>query len=192
MNLSLFGRLLTLTGCLVAAGCNSTSQSARQTENAQYAADSAAKSQELSVAEGHYIGNVHLLKSNQDFQADLVLKVVMEPARSQQPENPSETVSVAKLSGSLSFPALDAVSGQDYSSFSGLVAPMGGFQKMLFDYGDYTPATSDLILPYSVSGYADGRFGQVEGHLNAGVLTATWFAKPFGEVATMTLTQVAP
>ena len=173
------------------ASCNSpSSQSARQAENAQYTADTQAKAQDLMPTQGHYTGTMHLLKSNQDFAAVMDLQVVFDTEKSPQAQNPSETITIAKLSGGISFPALDAIAGQDVANLSELVGPMGGFQKILIDYGDYNPINQILLLPYSVGGYSNGYFGQLQGTFSNNQFTGTWFAKPFGEVATFTLSQV--
>lgn len=167
---------------------------ARDRVNAQYDADQKAKESDLAPAEGTYKGTMLLAESHQKFDFRLEVRRIVHNERAPQSQNPSETVQIPKLSGSLSFPALDRLSIVDYANFQALLNPLGGFSRVMFDYGDYNPNTKILVLPYAVPGYSSGNFGELTGNLNTSHFTGKWFAKPFGDVGTFdaTLTSLDP
>jgi hypothetical protein len=59
---------------------------------------------------------------------------------------------------------------------------MGGFLRVIFDFGDYSPMSQNLILPYTIPGYAVGAFGELSGNLQSGHFKGMWFSNPFGNV----------
>lgn len=157
-------------------------RTAREKVNLQYNSDRQNKYKELEPAEGTFSGLMHLIASNQDFIFRLEIKRVSIIERAPQSQNPSETIEVPKLSGAMTFPALIHLDLRDYGSFQELLNPMGGFLRVIFDFGDYSPTSQNLILPYTIPGYAFGSFGEVSGILQDGHFRGTWFSNPFGDV----------
>jgi len=174
----------------LALGC-SKNPDHRQSTRDQVEADAAAQMADLKPAEGEYDGVVHLRKSHQNFRCHLSLKRVYENIRNPQGSDPTGTANIPKLSGVLSFPVLDALDERRRADYAELTDPLGQFAQALFDFGDYDPQTNLMVLPYNISGYSQGSFGEFTGELHAGVYKGTWFAKPLGEVANFELRQVS-
>jgi hypothetical protein len=178
-----------------ASGCGEQATQ-RQDQIKQDNADTQAKYADLQPADGTYTGLVHLISTDEDFAVTLDIQRVYEPEQSQNSQDPSETVSIPKLSGQMTFTALKNLSLADYSHFGPLLDPMGGFSIATFDYGDFNPTNNQLILPYSVAG-ATGTYGELTGTLapdpQTGIYhySGSWFSKPFGTVGTFEL-DVAP
>lgn len=156
----------------------------RQNEISQDQASIQAKFKELAPAEGVFTGSVTLDGSGQAFDATITIKRTMETQRDPQSDDPSDTVSLPTLTGSLRFPAIDNLQPADYPGFHALLDPMGGYATVLFDLGDYDPSTQQLVLPYTVPGYSSGNFGELTGTLTNGTYQGDWFCKPLGDTAT--------
>ncbi len=148
------------------------------------------KQEDLLLAESVYKGTVHLNSSAQDFDCVLEIQRSSEFTRIPQNQNSRETIEVPKLSGSMGFPALENIQVSDLSSYSSLTAPMGGFLRVIFNFGNYNSYTRKLILPYTVPGYTQNSFGQLDGTLIDGNYQGTWFSKPFGVVGRFNFVQV--
>jgi hypothetical protein len=84
----------------------------------------------------------------------------------------------------MTFSVLTHFDMQDYSNFQELLQPMGGILRVTFDFGDYSPMSQDLILPYTVPNYSAGNFGQISGRLKNNHFIGNWFANAFGNVGT--------
>jgi hypothetical protein len=183
--------LALLAQILGTAGCGQQN-SERQSVLKQDDADTQAKFDDLAPADGLYTGPLYLKSTDQVFTVNLDIKRVTEPEHSQDSQDPSDTISVPKLSGAMTFPALDNISQEDRASFGALMDPMGHYTTATFDYGDFDPSTTQLTLPYSVSG-STGTYGEMSGTLvinpNTGLyhFSGSWFSKPFGTVATFEL-----
>ncbi len=175
-----------LTMAVVLATCAliscGQSQSHRQTQRDQNEVNSQSEMTDLAPAEGDFSGSMHMLVSGQSFKVKMTIKRVYENVRPSQPQDITQPINVPKLNGFMKFPVLDNINISDYGSYSEIINPMGGFSTVLFDFGDYDPKTKILILPYNVSGYAQGNFGELQGSLNNGVFKGEWFAKPLGVV----------
>jgi hypothetical protein len=180
---------LFLAVCSISACGTSTSH--RQTQRDQNEADSNAQMSDLGPAEADYDGTMTMVQSQQSLRVKLSIKRVYENVRPRQPQDPTQTINLPKLSGFLRFPVLDKMDPSDYGHYSEIINPMGGFSTVLFDYGDYDPKTKLMILPYNVSGYNQGSFGELQGELHGGVFTGTWFAKPLGVVGHFVLNQIS-
>jgi hypothetical protein len=161
----------------------------RQATRDQHEADVQVEMRDLGTAEGHYEGTVVLAKDGHSYGAVLDLQRVYENMRLTQAEDPTQTINLPKLSGSLKFPFLEKVSVDSFKKYADLTNPMGGFSILLFDFGDYDPQTQLLVLPYGVNGYDQGSFGELQGKLSDGVFTGSWWAKPLGEVGSFRFTQ---
>ncbi|MEO5968955.1 MAG: hypothetical protein ABIQ95_03435, partial [Bdellovibrionia bacterium] len=165
-------------------------KTAREKANLQYSSDKQTKYKELEPAEGIFSGSMHLIDSDQDFSVLLEVKRIIMIERAPQSQNPSETIEVPKLSGAMTFPALSHLDLRDYGYFHELLGPMGGFLRVMFDFGDYSSLSQNLILPYTVAGYSLGNFGEVSGILHDGHFKGTWFANPFGDVGTFDIVKI--
>jgi len=116
----------------------------------------------------------------------------MEPARSSQSQDPSESVSIPVLTGPMSFPALENLQNEDIAdqlddlrNFSALTAPMG--LNWRANITDGTFDGTNLVLPYSVSG-SSGIYGELNGQLSGGHYAGTWLAEePSSTVGTFDL-----
>ncbi len=172
---------------IILTGCG-TAQNHRQSTRSETEADTQAEFQDLAPAEGHYEGKMTILKSREVFDVVLDIKRVYQNERLNQGQDPTQTVNIPKLSGSMQFPLLQEIGMSDYSHYSDLIDPMGGFTMTMFDFGDYEPNTHLLVLPYTVSGYSQGSFGELQGHLENNKFTGTWFSKPLGTVGKFTMT----
>ena len=162
-------------------------KTAREKANLQYSSDKQTKYKELEPADGIYSGSMHLINSDQDFRVLIDVKRTSIIERVPQSQNPSETIEVPKLSGSMTFPALTNLDLRDYLHFQELLKPMGGVLIVTFDFGDYSALSQSLILPYTVPGYASGLFGEVSGTLQGDHFIGTWFTNPLGDVGTFDL-----
>jgi hypothetical protein len=134
---------------------------------------------------------VVLSASGQAFDANIIVKRTLETRRDPQSDDPTQTVSIPTLGGSLHFPAVQEILDhhpEDIPGFHELLDPLGMFATVTFDLGDYNPATQQLVLPYDVPGYAGGSFGELTGTLSGGKFTGDWFSKPFGDAGTFVLT----
>jgi hypothetical protein len=164
-------------------------QTTRQALGAQDEADSSTKFQELAPAEGDFTGQLTLASSGQKFAAILRLRRQYENVHSDQSTDPTATTAVPKLGGDLRFTALEGLPEEDYPDFSALIDPMGHSTVMTFTFGDYTPSSGAIVLPYMVNGYSQGNYGQLSGKLSASQIQATWTANPFGTVGTLELSR---
>jgi hypothetical protein len=170
----------------------------RQSVLKQDDADSNAANQDLAPADGIYNGPLHLFSVEQVFTVKLDVHRVMEPEHSQDSQDPSDTIMVPKLSGSMTFAALSATDNDNSvvlkdGYFGPLMDPMGGFSMANFSYGNFDPANNNqLVLPYSVTGVT-GTYGQLSGTLTLNSATGlyhysgTWSANPFGDVGSFEL-----
>ena len=175
---------------LLASSACELQKTAREKANLQYSSDKQTKYKELEPAEGTFSGSMHLIESDQDFNVLLEVKRVTMIERAPQSQNPSETIEVPKLSGAMTFSALTHFDLRDYGNFQELLKPMGGFLRVIFDFGDFSSLSQNLILPYSIPGYSLGTFGEISGVLQNGHFKGTWFANPFGDVGTFDIVKI--
>ncbi len=178
----------------IASACEQ--QSYQADVSSQNNADTQATWDQLAPAEGTYKGTMHLAASNQDFECELqvqrLIKTENTPATT---ADPTQTVQVPQLGGSLHFKVIDRLY-QDkdsslFSDFNSLLEPMGLQYSVLFDHGDYQSQTQIMTLPYSVIGY-DKIYGELTGTLSNGEYKGTWTSKNDGTVGTFDLTQGGP
>jgi hypothetical protein len=162
-------------------------KTAREKANLQYDSDKQTKFKELEPSEGQFIGSMHLIASDQNFDVVLNVKRVIMIERAPQSQNPSETIEVPKLSGSMSFLALSNMDPRDYAYFQELLKPMGGYLIVTFDFGNYSSLSKSLILPYIIPNQSNGPFGVISGILEGDHFKGTWFANPLGNVGTFDL-----
>lgn len=176
---------------ILASGCGQQNTQ-RNNINAQDAADAQAKYQDLAPAEGQYTGTVLLAQTHQSFAMQLSLSRQMEPARSAQSQDPSESVSIPILEGPMSFPVLDALENEDVTDqledilhFKALTAPMGLNWRANLKNGTFDG--TNLVLPYSVGNSSD-IYGELNGQLVDGHYTGNWLAEePSSTVGTFDL-----
>ena len=183
----IFFRCFSLLLIAVAITCCNEQKTLRDNINQQVQTESDSKMKELKPAEGTLVGTMHVTSSNQDFDCQVDVTRTSVFVRNTGAQVGAETIEVPRLSGSIRFPSLEAASMSDLASFSTLTAPMGGYLKVLFDSGEYNPRSQKMILPYSVPGYSEGEFGELNGILTNGTYQGTWFSKPYGNVGTFTL-----
>jgi hypothetical protein len=168
---------LSVVSCASLVGCGQQNTQ-RDNVNASNAADAQARFQDLAPAEGNYSGTVLLSQSHQSFAMNLSINRIMEPARSSQAQDPSESVSIPVLNGNMSFPALENLQHEDPSSrlddlsnFTPLTDPMGQNLRANIQEGTFDGTT--LVLPYSVEG-ASGIYGELSGQLSGGHFVGNW------------------
>ena len=165
---------------LLLVGCQA--DSAQDQINNQYASDFQIKAQALQPMVGVFQGKVHLLQLDQDFDCQIILSVVPQTENSPQSEDPSETVQVARLGGSIAFPALQHLPTQDYAGFQDLLNPLDDLSVVKVDYGDYNPnITPPVTLPYLAQDQKTD-FGTFSGQIIGDEFTGIWFADDFGNV----------
>lgn len=172
---------------LVSASCGQPA-TLRQDEVSQDDAATQEKYAELAPAEGIFQGSITLTGSGESFDSTVVIKRTMQTERNPQSDDPSDTVSLPTLTGCLRFPALENLPLNDWPGFHELLGPLGENITVTFDLGDYDPSTLQLVLPYTVSGYSGGTYGELSGALQNGKYHADWFSKPYGDAGTFDLT----
>jgi hypothetical protein len=177
-----------VSSMFISCGPQNTNQ---QNLLAQNDADTSAKMAALAPAEGDFSGSMTMASSQQNFDVDVQIKRVLENTHPESSTDPTVTAQVPKLAGGMHFPLIDQISATDFPFFSEMLQPMGGYQTVLFDFGDLDAATGALLLPYSVPGYSQGVFGELTGTLTGSQFSGTWFSKSFGTVGSFTLTKIA-
>jgi hypothetical protein len=168
------------------AGCdpqNTYNSEAAQQNTAQ--AD--AKANALHPAEGNYCGTMHLVQSNLDFEVHLTLKVVSDNVHSSSSTDPTDTVQVPKLAGTMTFPAIANEGSAAYSTLPDLIQATGGYGSVAFTYGDYNPMNHKINLPFTVPGAAQGNYGAVTGGLEGDTFTGSWYSEASQLVGTFTI-----
>lgn len=178
--------LLGILGLGFITGCNDHAP-LRENANAQVNALAQAKLSELAPAEATYTGKMHMFRNNSDYDAVLIVKRVVDTKVGSSADQPSETVEVPKLTANLNFPFLDSLSTEEKWKHDDLLDPMGRYWNIAVDYGNYNPTSHVMTLPYAVSGYTQGNFGDLSGTLVNGHFVGTWYAKPLGDVASFDL-----
>jgi hypothetical protein len=152
----------------------------------QDTADAQAKSDSLQPAVGDYCGSMHLLKSGSDFKVELDLEVVEDNTHSSSSTDPTDTVQVPKLAGSMSFPAITNAGSAAYSSLPDLIQATGGYGTVSFSYGDYNPVNQVINLPFTLPG-GQASYGSVNGTLAGTTFSGTWFSESGQKVGTFSL-----
>jgi hypothetical protein len=168
------------------------SQNHRQSTRAQNEANTQAALKDLKPAEGHFEGTMQMTKSGHTYDVTLDLVRIFENVRQGQSSDPTQTVNVPKLQGAMRFPVLDKdkTDVSERGRYNEILNPMGGFSTAQFNSGDFDPDTHLMVLPYNVSGYSLGNFGELQGKLENGTFTGHWFSKPLGNVATFSLKMI--
>lgn len=174
-----------LSGILF-SGCGNrrTLQDAEDRQNAGF---TKARRQALTPAQGTYKGKLTLDSSERTYDMVVDIKITTEVTRVASSQDQTETVEVPKLTGALRFPVLDIATERDLPRFAELTQPMGGFMKVLFSEGNFSPNTTSLILDYTVPGYSGDTLGELEGTLSDGHFSGIWYSKPFGNIGTFDL-----
>lgn len=134
-----------------------------------------------------YRGSITMAGTGTVYEGQLEVGRILEE---KSDGNPTETVSVPRLEGSLRFPVLEAITSEEvFSKYDELINPMGRQESVVFDMGDFDPRTKILLLPYAVAGYGQSsEFGRLSGALTPnGHFIGKWTAKPMGIVATFDL-----
>lgn len=192
MSSSFSGGLRTAAGLgfiLLASGsCDSQSIYNSQSQQ-QDTEDVAARIAELQPAVGTYCGSVHMIQSDQDYQANLKLQIVEQNEHSSTSQDPTDTVRVPMLGGNLSFPALANQGQAGYSTLPDLIQATGGYGAVGFTYGDYNPLDKTVNLPFSLPGAAAGStYGSLVGTLDDSGLAGQWYSQSSQLLGTFTFT----
>jgi hypothetical protein len=170
--------------------CACDPQNIYNTESQQQnTAQAEAKEQSLQPAVGYYCGNVHLTDSDEDFDANLSLQIIEDNEHSSSSTDPTDTVQVPKLAGSLTFPAIKNQGSAAYSTLPELMQATGGTEAISFTYGDYNPGTQIINLPFNVPNGPQGDYGSLSGTLNGNQFSGTWYSESSQAVGTFTLTK---
>jgi hypothetical protein len=172
----------------LAAGCNEHAP-LRENANAQSTALEQARFQELAPAEGTYTGSVRLYSDNNSY--DVVIRIHRRRENMGNSTQPTETVKRPQLQATIEFKALQKIPYEERAQHRALFDPMGWFNPVTVDFGDYTPSTKTLNLPYFVPSYsATNPYGEFNGTLEGRRFTGTWWTKPLGEVGTFDVMKV--
>ncbi len=160
----------------------------RDGNNAQNAAFTAARWAELEPAAGTYKGVMHMRETGNEYDCTLILTRMLDLVKANTTPVPTETIQVPKLYGTLFFDKL--ANETDNSRFEELLLPLGYFWKMVFDYADYNSSTRSMVLPYTVSSYSKGPFGQLLGQLDSGEYVGSWSSRYGENIGQFTLRKV--
>jgi hypothetical protein len=83
----------------------------------------------------------------------------------------------------MEFPAIANLGSAAYGTLPDLMAATGGNGTVSFTYGDYTPNTNTITLPFTVSGYT-GDYGEVIGTLSGDDFSGKWLSESSKYVGT--------
>ena len=147
------------------------------------------KAKALQPAVNKYCGNMHLMKSDADFDVELQMERGDDNIHSSQSQDPTDTIQVPKLVGNMKFPAIHKEGSAAYITLPALMEATGGFYAISFTYGDYDPITHRVYLPFSVPGHTQGNYGEVRAILDIGTkhLVGVWYSNSYEEVGSFDL-----
>ena len=185
-----FTLILAAAALITSSGCGPQNTD-HENLDAQYNADSQAEYEKLQPADAVWSGKVHLIQSNQDFDATLTIQRVWENSHVSGSPDPTSTTELPTLKGNLDFSVLD---GNDTTSdLSNLRTPLGLGNSAQFDFGNYSDKTQEMVLPYSVPHYSLGTFGSLSGKISGNHYQGTWFANYIqgGKVGTFDFVKAA-
>ncbi|MBY0472209.1 hypothetical protein K2X30_13670 [bacterium] len=160
----------------------------RDGNNAQNAAFTTARWAELEPAAGTYKGVMRMTETGNEYACTLILTRMLDLVTANGTPVPTETIQVPKLYGTLMFDAM--ANETDNTKFEELLYPLGHYWKMVFDYADYNTSTHSMVLPYTVSSYNKGPFGQLFGRLESGEFVGSWNSRYGENVGEFTLRRV--
>jgi hypothetical protein len=177
----LFNSIIFIGLTTILSACGQVN-SHRENERQQNQADVTAELKDLAIAEGSYTGTITMKADGREYDAQIILTRVFENVHPGSSQDPTQTINLPKLSGNLTFAVLKNTTYAQYSQYPALIQPMGGFALLAFSYGDYDPESKRMTLPYNVSGYSNGNFGELFGKFQNGEFTGKWFCQPLGLV----------
>lgn len=157
----------------------------------QSAVEAQVRDQQLAPVLGTYCGKMHLVRSGMDFDVNMIVVRGEDNVHAPQSSDPTLTVRVPKLAGSMRFPAVENAGSSAYVSMPELIQATGGYGVLPFDNGDYDPQTRQIYFPFSVPGH-QGEYGEVRGAFNNGRYTGTWLSNSYRTVGTFELNQCDP
>lgn len=168
-------------------GCGQT-PSHRQSEKKQTESDVQSAKQDLLPALGRFEGQMLMYATNKRYNAVLDCTIIYKVIQS--PQDPSQTISIPKVSGTLTFTVLMNLHGASPMKYMDLLGPMAFYNLVGFNSGDYDPDTHDFNLPYSVPEFPNDVWGQLQGKLDHDVFLGQWTTKVDGTVGRFQLTRV--
>jgi hypothetical protein len=183
--------VIILATATLMAGCGQQNTD-HENLNAQYNADSQAEYEKQQPADAVWTGKVHLIQSDQDFDATLSIHREWVNSHVSGSPDPTSTTELPTLKGNLDFAVLDE---KDIASddLSNLRMPLGQGDSAQFDFGNYSDKTQVMVLPYSVAHYALGTFGSLSGKITGNHYQGTWYANYIqgGKVGTFDFVKAA-
>lgn len=183
------------------AGCDDHAPM-REGTDAQNAALTQQRYEELAPAVGNYQGKMTVFSSQKTY--DCVLRVwrTFDTVPSNSADAPTETLERPKLNAKLSFlvenpdtrsgpavVALDTLGPSESFKYPDLLDPMGRYLSIMVDYGSYNPTSEKMVLPYSAASFTTGSLGELEGELHNGHFGGTWYSKIGGTIGSFDLVQ---
>jgi hypothetical protein len=154
--------------------------------------DTAARIAELQPALGNYCGSLHMIQSDQDYQANLTLNLATQDVHSSTSQDPTSTVRLPMLGGSMTFPQLVNDKNSPYSDMPDLIQATGASGSIGFTTGDYNPLDKSINLPFTAAGSQAGTiYGSVVGTLNGNTFTAQLFTQSSQLLGTFSFTKCA-
>jgi hypothetical protein len=173
--------------CYPLEGCGQT-PSHRQSEKKQIESNVQTAKKNVLPALGRFEGQILMYQTKREYVAVLEATVIYKviPA----PQDPTQTISVPRISGNLSFPLLQRIRDLSYNNYMELLLPMAGYIGLSFDNGDYDPDTHQLNLPYPVRQFPNEIWGQLTGELVNDVFSGKWSTRTHGVVGEFNLIRV--
>lgn len=177
---------LSLALCLFFIACGQT-PSHRQSEQEKSETNSQAGQKDMAPAIGRFEGKMLMYATNVRYDAVIDTTVIYQVMPS--PIDPSQTISVPKLNGNITFPILKGY-GSSYPKYKELLIPMAFYTTVSFTSGDFDPSTHNLNLPYTVKDLPNSTYGELQGTLVNDTYTGTWMTRVDGVVGEFVLVKV--
>jgi hypothetical protein len=168
--------------------CGQT-DSHRQSEKKQNEANVQDSRNEIMPSLGRFEGSMFMTETGKKYDAVLYCTLIYKVIAS--PQDPAQTISIPKISGSLHFPFLEHIKDDSYIKYEELLLPMGGYLLLSFDNGDFDMDNHELDLPYPIPQFPERTWGELQGQLVNDVLTGSWITKMHGVVGRFRLIRVA-
>jgi hypothetical protein len=180
-------RLTSFALVVLATACGQT-PSHRMSEQTQNESNSQEARNELLPAIGRFEGEMSVYSSNKTYKAVLDATIIYQVIPS--PQDPAQTISIPKISGTLNFPILHHT--RDYDKYEDLMGPMAFYIMISFNTGDFDPRTGSFNLPYAVPESPNTIWGELQGQLIDDVFTGKWMTKVDGIVGDFKLVRTTP
>jgi hypothetical protein len=185
---SLIFLIFTLQTLVTGFGCGQ-SPSHRESEKKQIESNVKEAKIDISPALGRFEGPMLMYAANKRYdtivESALIYKVIPSPV------DPTQYVSVPKISGYLTFAVLRHQFWERTMELMDLLRPMAFYSLVSFTSGDYDPETHDLNLPYSIPDRPNTVWGELQGKLIGGVFSGTWRTRTDGVVGEFSLIRVS-